>query len=107
MPQNFERGLRLATREFVTTLGDDDLIVEEDLNLALDSMHEHACDLVHWTRMYFYWWSSPDESFAGAFAIPIVTSVGVKGTAVSGVFRTPGAISVTKQELSRDGEAKS
>jgi len=37
----------------------------------------------------------------------VVTSVGVKGTAVSGVFRTPGAISVTKQELSRDGEAKS
>ncbi|GEM_PF-6184787 len=70
MPQNFERGLKLASGEFVMTIGDDDLIIEENLDLALAGAAATECDLVFWNRAVFYWGSYPDASQAGAFAIP-------------------------------------
>jgi glycosyltransferase involved in cell wall biosynthesis len=70
MPENFERGLRLATGDYVMTLGDDDLIIEENLELALATAAAETCDLVYWNRAHFYWGSYPEKELAGSFAIP-------------------------------------
>lgn len=70
MPQNFARGLELATGEYVITLGDDDLLIEENLDLALNFAATENCDLVYWHRAYFYWGSYPNPELAAAFAIP-------------------------------------
>lgn len=70
MPENFERGLNLATGDYVMTLGDDDLIIEENLELALATAAAKECELVYWNRAYFYWGSYPEPSLAGTFGIP-------------------------------------
>lgn len=71
MPQNFERGLQLATGEYIMTMGDDDFIIEENLNLALACAAEKECDLVYWFRACFYWGNYPDPKLASFFSIPI------------------------------------
>jgi glycosyltransferase involved in cell wall biosynthesis len=70
MPQNFERGLKLATGEFIMTIGDDDLLIEENVELALASAAATGADLVYWNRAVFYWGSYPDTTQNGAFMIP-------------------------------------
>ena len=70
MPQNFERGLKLATGEFVMTIGDDDLLIEENVELALASAARTGADLIYWNRAVFYWGSYPDTTQNGAFMIP-------------------------------------
>lgn len=70
MPENFARGLDLATGDYVMTLGDDDLIIGENLTIALDCALQRGTELIFWHRAYFYWGSFPEPSLAGSFAIP-------------------------------------
>jgi glycosyltransferase involved in cell wall biosynthesis len=69
MPQNFERGLRLASGEYITMIGDDDLFIEENLELALAGALKNNCDLVYWNRCAFFWGEYPIENQAGKFFI--------------------------------------
>jgi hypothetical protein len=69
MPENFERGLRLARGRYVMTMGDDDFIIEENLLLALEKAEREDVDLVYWFRCAFYWGSYPDDRMASTFAI--------------------------------------
>ena len=71
MPQNFERGLVNSKGDYVLTLGDDDLIIQNNLNLALKFVTESNAELLYWNRWYFYWSSYLDKSVSGTFGIPI------------------------------------
>lgn len=70
MPENFERGLRLASGQYVITMGDDDFLIEENLQLALSKAQRDELDLVYWFRGCFYWGSYPDPGLASTFSIP-------------------------------------
>ncbi|TAJ82271.1 MAG: glycosyltransferase family 2 protein [Gallionellaceae bacterium] len=70
MAKNFELGLQHATGEYVTTMGDDDFIVEENLELAIAAALEEQCELVYWHRAFFYWGSYQDSSLSGSFSLP-------------------------------------
>lgn len=70
MAQNFEFGLTKATGLYVTTLGDDDFIIKENLELALNYAVSQQCDLIYWWRGCFYWGNVPDKRLAGFFLIP-------------------------------------
>lgn len=100
MPENFERGLNLATGDYIITMGDDDFIIEENLILALRQAQETGCDLVHWFRGCFYWGSYPEPLMASTFQIPTgrnhypVDAVTMMNTAYQGLvnyFYLPGA----------------
>lgn len=69
MPKNFELGLSHAKGEYVTTIGDDDFVIEENLELALAAALERKMDLVYWFRSAFYWGSYPDSNLAGSFSL--------------------------------------
>ena len=71
MPQNFERGLLNAKGEYILTLGDDDLIIQNNLDLALSSIINSNSELIYWNRWYFYWSSFPDISNSGTFGISV------------------------------------
>jgi len=71
MPQNFERGLEIAKGDYILTLGDDDFIIQNNLDLALNSIIKSDSDIIYWNRWYFYWSSYPDSNNAGNFGISI------------------------------------
>lgn len=71
MPENFERGLLLATGEYVLTMGDDDFLIEENLELALAKAMQEDCELIYWFRGCFYWGSYPNPDLASVFSIPV------------------------------------
>jgi hypothetical protein len=71
MPENFERGLRLATGKYIMTMGDDDFVIEENLELALFRAERDNCDLVYWFRGCFYWGNYPNPALASSFSIPL------------------------------------
>ena len=70
MPKNFELGLQHARGEYVTTMGDDDFIIEENLELALEVVRCEAVELIYWNRAFFYWGSYQDANLAGTFSLP-------------------------------------
>ena len=69
MPQNFESGLVNAQGEYILTLGDDDLIIQNNLDEALTVASITNSDLIYWNRWYFYWSSFQDKNIAGTFGI--------------------------------------
>jgi hypothetical protein len=69
MPDNFALGLDHARGRYIVTLGDDDLVVEENLRLALAQAEKADADLVYWFRGCFYWGTYPTPQ-AGLFLIP-------------------------------------
>ena len=71
MPQNFERGLEIAKGDYILTLGDDDFIIQNNLDLALNSIIKSDSDIIYWNRWYFYWSSYPDSNNSGSFGISV------------------------------------
>ena len=69
MPQNFERGLLNSRGDYILTIGDDDLIIQNNLDFALKTATETQSDLVYWNRWYFYWSSFQNKNMSGTFAI--------------------------------------
>ena len=73
MPQNFEYGLVNAKGDYLLMMGDDDLIIPNNLTRAIDLTSKKVSDIIYWNRWYFYWSSFQDQSIAGSFGISMGT----------------------------------